>query len=215
MVMNLNHWLKKIRKVKWISDLNFKSVIAISICLIIIIIYSNIWANSLSSTLFNESTKINEIVTVTIEILTVVALAIGTLMHIGSVFALRKNYRFIRVGFGNKELTIIYGSMFIFGISIITLYYYYRQLLAIVLIPLIILLFYSGYTTEIKDTHSRQNDKVTLKMFDQDKSDNTRLKIINNLELYQTTDTDYRFKDIIGNEYIIPTGQVQEIIYHH
>jgi phosphoglycerol transferase MdoB-like AlkP superfamily enzyme len=33
------------------------------------------------------------------------------------------------------------------------------------------------------------------------------------MELYQTTATDYRFKDSDGNEFIIPIGEVQEIEY--
>lgn len=197
------------RKIKWKRDfLNFELVIPIIIFLFIIIVISpQILGNSLVSNLFNNSTKL-------IEILIMVALAIGFSIYLGSIFALRKNYRFIRVGLVNKERITFYGTVFLFSIIIIILYYYYQQLLVLILIPLIGLLLYIGYINEINQIRSMQNDKVTLKMFAQDNSDNTRLKVIHNLELYQTTDTDYRFKDINDNEYIIPIGQVQEIIYH-
>jgi hypothetical protein len=38
---------------------------------------------------------------------------------------------------------------------------------------------------------------------------------LKNLFLYQTTDTDYRFEDKEGNEYVIPVANVDKIIYEH
>lgn len=40
-------------------------------------------------------------------------------------------------------------------------------------------------------------------------------KSLEKLFLYQTTDTDYRFEDEEGNEYVIPTSNVGKIIYEH
>jgi len=41
-------------------------------------------------------------------------------------------------------------------------------------------------------------------------------KELKNLELFDITDIDYRFKDSkTGNEYIVPIGQVKEIVYNN
>lgn len=60
-----------------------------------------------------------------------------------------------------------------------------------------------GYETE---KHSHKNKSLTLEMINSNEP-------IENLELFDTTDIDYRFKNSKGNEFIVPIGQVKKIIY--
>lgn len=155
-----------------------------------------------------------------IEILGLSVLAIGSLIYIGATRALRNNYQFIRVGFNTKDLMKFQGALFVFFSVLIYFIIYYEYLntfsvsivITIVLLVLLIpLFFFIGYLSEIYEIQLNKNNTITLKMFVQDTSGNKNLKIIYNLELFQTTDNDYRFKDINKNELIVPIGQVQEI----
>ncbi|MGB8216439.1 MAG: AraC family ligand binding domain-containing protein [Candidatus Methanoperedens sp.] len=59
------------------------------------------------------------------------------------------------------------------------------------------------------EKHSQKNYNLTLKMIDS-------IEQIKNLELFDITDIDYRFKDSkTGDEYIVPIGQVKEIVYNN
>ena len=78
----------------------------------------------------------------------------------------------------------------------------------LVIISLLIVSF--GYLTE---KHRNRTNNLTLKMLAYDGSGYKRLEIRENLELYNITKMDYRFKDKNGNEFIIPSTHVQEIIY--
>lgn len=71
------------------------------------------------------------------------------------------------------------------------------------------LAFFIGMTSYINPDI---NKKVTLKMITCDETGCKRLETRNGLELYQITNTDYRFKDLNNKkELIIPIGQIQEI----
>jgi len=64
--------------------------------------------------------------------------------------------------------------------------------------------------------HPDDNKRVTLKMITCDGSGCERLETRDNLELYQITSTDYRFKDSKNKkEFIIPIGQIQEIEFQN
>ncbi|MDD5474554.1 MAG: AraC family ligand binding domain-containing protein [Candidatus Methanoperedens sp.] len=59
------------------------------------------------------------------------------------------------------------------------------------------------------EKHSQKNYNLTLKMIDSSEQ-------IKNLELFDITDIDYRLKDSkTGDEYIVPIGQVKEIVYNN
>ncbi len=150
-------------------------------------------------------------------LITAIILAIGTLVYIGFNSALIRNYRFIIVHFGYENQISIYGGLIVFGIVLILIRIIYPQsIVAPVAISLLLLdsliLVFIGVELGTDNVKSIKNQKVTLKMVVRDVSGNTQLKIIHNLQLYQTTDNDYRFKCINGNEIIIPISQVQEIV---
>lgn len=141
-----------------------------------------------------------------IEIITVFVLAIGFFIHMGVTVALRRNYSLIAVGLGFKESITFYGGLIFLGIILSILNYYYNQqyLFIIVLLFIGLLIAFGYFLAEGSIVQPIKNARVTLKMIVHETSGNTRLKIIHNLELYQTTDKDYRFKATSGNEFIIP-----------
>jgi hypothetical protein len=125
--------------------------------------------------------------------------------------ALRRSYHLIRVDLGFKESITYYGAMFIAGVAVSILYYYYQQQYLILVFPLVLILIAIGYYFGMEELiPERQRNTVTVKWIVQDNSGIT-LKSLPHMELYQTTDTDYRFRYINGEEFIIPTGLVQEI----
>lgn len=147
-----------------------------------------------------------------IEILTILTLTTGALIHLGITHALRRSYHLIKVDLGFKESITYYGAIFIFGVVLIILYYYYKQQYLIFLFPLILVLIGTGYYFGMEELiPERKKNTVTVKWIIQDTSGITILKILSHMELYQTTDTDYRFRYITGEEFIIPIGQIQEI----
>lgn len=179
----------------------------VSVALIIPSVFSQSLGNLPISNLL-EKPRVADI----IALVTVIAIAFGTLIYLGFTLTLEKNYRFIRVGFGFKEFIPFCGSLILLGIASMVLYLIYKQTY-ISLAPLIyaLLLILIGHVLG-KKSQPIKKEKVTLKMIVHETSGNTRLKIIHNLELYQETDKDYRFKATNGNEFIIPIGQVQEIV---
>ena len=78
------------------------------------------------------------------------------------------------------------------------------------LVIISLLIIYFGYLAE---KYRIRTNNLTLKMFTYDDSGCKRVDIRKNLELFDITKMDYRFKDLDGNEFIIPSIHVQEIIY--
>ncbi|VVB85003.1 Uncharacterised protein [uncultured archaeon] len=71
----------------------------------------------------------------------------------------------------------------------------------ITIISLLVILF--GYEIE---KHRQKISNLTLEMIDPN-------ELIKDLELFDITDIDYRFRNSEGNEFIVPIGQVRKIIY--
>ncbi len=71
-------------------------------------------------------------------------------------------------------------------------------------------MIFFGYLGE---KYNGKNNNLTLKMVTYDYTGRKRLRKKPGLELFDITDTDYRFRDSNGNEYIIPIEQIQEIEY--
>ena len=211
--------LKMIDKAIKMIDIAIKKhlffVIVILNCLVLLsgalILYLNI-----DNSLFKNSTNI-------IEIFGISVLAIGSLIYIGATKALHDNYQSISIGHNNKDLMKFQGALFVSFIVLIyfIIYYNAHNIFSVsisitigLLILLLPLLYFIGDLSERYDIQLNKNKTVTLKMFVQDTSGNTNLKIIHNLVWFQTTDNDYRFKIINGNELIVPIEQVQEIELH-
>lgn len=113
--------------------------------------------------------------------------------------------------------------------SIIIIYFIIYSIISLILIAIInliskqqILLYYVGtisltvlFFGYIEKNCSKLRT-LTLKAIVYDGSGCKRLETKENLELFDRTNTDYRLKDVTtGNEFIIPIGQVQEIIYEN
>ena len=119
-----------------------------------------------------------------------------------SVWALKRDDNSIK---NLAHHLIIY--MIIFLIFSIIVYAFSEQeifLGYIVIISLLVIIF--GILGE---KHSQKNCNLTLKMIDSNEQKN-------NLELFDITNIDYRFKDSkTGDEFIVPIGQVKEIVYNN
>ena len=119
-----------------------------------------------------------------------------------SVWALKRDDNSIK---NLAHHLIIY--MIIFLIFSIIVYAFSEQeifLGYIVIISLLVIIFGS-----LGEKHSQKNYNLTLIMID---SNEPR----NNLELFDITDIDYRFKDSnTEDEFIVPIGQVKEIRYNN
>jgi hypothetical protein len=110
-----------------------------------------------------------------------------------------------------KKLTNLFYHLILYIIiffifDIIAFTYSEQQffLFYIVIISSLVILF--GILGE---KHSQKNYNLTLKMIDSTEP-------IKNLELFDITDIDYRFKDSkTGDEFIVPIGQVKEIVYNN
>lgn len=79
----------------------------------------------------------------------------------------------------------------------------YYAVYYILVVSLLVILF--GYVGE---KNREKNNNIILKMIDPDES-------LENLELFDITDNDYRFKDLDENEFIVPIGRIQKITYHN
>lgn len=145
-------------------------------------------------------------VTDIIAITTASALAFGVLTYIGNSAVIKIKYSHAEFRFGFKEYTISAGLLFLLVPAVIYYYLIKKDFSVSIILFYITLMgalaFFLGLTIWFKPD---DNERVTL-------------KIINctmprrDLELYQITSTDYRFKDLNnGKELIIPIGQIQEI----
>lgn len=136
------------------------------------------------------------------------------LIYLGNIVVMKNKYRFIELRFSFKQYTITVGLLLLVVIAAIYFYANKQDASMNVLYYILeigFLAFLLGLTIWIMPD---DNTRVTLEMIICDKSGFKRLETKNDLELYQITNTDYRFKDLNNrNEYIIPTGQIQKIIY--
>ncbi len=97
----------------------------------------------------------------------------------------------------------IYLAIFVIVTIIAYFYSTPEQILIWYVLIISLLLIGFGY---LQEKNRPKNNKLTLRRINHNEP-------MENLELFDITDTDYRFKDMEGNELIIPIGQVQEIIY--
>ncbi len=138
-----------------------------------------------------------------IAVFSVLALATGVLYYAGHHKKTQEKYHSKEINLDLKFRLSILGALFAFLPVLVFMPIQYALLLLI----LVGLIISYGYHSE--DVHVR---KCTLKMVTLDESGGKRLDTRENLELFDTTDTAYYFKDLNGNEYIIPIGQIQEIV---
>lgn len=160
----------------------------------------------------------------TIGRISIIVSAIGTVIYAGLIKGLSDNYRLIRVGFNREQLIMFYGAS-IFSVIALALYLLYNSppWKITVLIGLLILIFTFGFLLigyvlgkyiiikPIKTDTVTLNSPIT-------NASGIMTPELSNLELYQITDTDYRFKEAIIQdkkecikEYIIPKEQVKNI----
>ena len=141
-----------------------------------------------------------------IAVLGISTFVIGTFLLLGANFKQTQDYHLKRFEFSIKYQILIYGGIYVsFIIYVISATFYDIQVPLLFLIPLVLILH--GYYL------TGESEIVTLKMVTFDEQGSKKIET-RNLELYDTTDKDYRFKDPYnGNELIIPNNQVLEIIY--
>ncbi len=144
----------------------------------------------------------------------------------GLTKGLSDNYRLIRAGFNREQLIMFYGAS-IFSILALVLYHLYNPppWIISVLISALILIFTFGFLLigyvlgKYIIINPIKKDTVTVTLNSPiTNASGTMTPELNNLELYQITDTEYRFKEVIIQdkkeyikEYIIPKEQVKNI----
>lgn len=170
--------------------------------IIIAIIFITISSNNLDPIGTIKNLAIEDLIAV----LVISAFVMGTSFILGVNLKQAQDYHFKSFEFSTKYQILTIGGMYvlyiIYTISA-TLYDIKAKLL--LFIPLLFII-HGYYSTE-------KFELVTLKMITFNEQGSKKIKTINELELYDTTDKDYRFKDSDGNELIIPNNQVLEIIY--
>ncbi len=147
-----------------------------------------------------------------IAIIAVSASGLGIMMYIGNSAAMKVKYRFIEISLDLKTYTVLSGSLFLIVIAAVYFYAKHNDVLQNVLFYLVlmgVLAFFLGLTIFLVPN---SNKRVTLKMIACNESGSKEMVPINDLELYQITSTDYRFKDSNNRkEFIVPIGQIQAI----
>ncbi len=139
-----------------------------------------------------------------IAVLVIGAFIMGTSFILGFNLKESQDYHFKNFKVSTKYQILIFGGMYIlYIIYIISAIYYDNRVILFLLIPLVLIL--QGYFLTVK------YETVTLKMVTFNEQGSKKIETRNELELYDTTDKDYRFKDSKGNEFIIPNNQVLEI----
>lgn len=147
-----------------------------------------------------------------IAIIAASASSLGIMIYIGNIFAMKIKYHFIEVSLDFKNYTIVIGSLFLIVITAVYFTIKHNDALLNVLYYLVemgTLAFFLGSATFF---NPYDNKRVTLKMFTCTESGGKKLETITDLELYQRTSTDYRFKySNNGKNFIVPIGQIQAI----
>lgn len=188
--MNLNPFHKLI-----LRSILFESIIVITILYIIS-------SNNLKPLEIISSLAIKDLIAV----LGISAFVIGTFLLLGANFKQMQNYHLKSFEFSIKYQILTIGGLYVSLIIYAILYIFYeiREPLFF-LIPLVLIL-HGSYLTG-------KPEIVTLKMVTFNEQGSKKIETRSELELYGTTDKDYRFKDLNGNEFIIPNNQVLEIIH--
>lgn len=188
--MNLNPFQKLI-----LRSMFFESILVVTIVYIIS-------SNDLKPIEIISSLAIKDLIAV----LGISIFVIGAFLLLGANFKQTQDYHFKMFEFSIKYQILICGGIYVsFIIYVISATFYNIQVPLLFLIPLVLIL-HGYYLTE-------ESEIVTLKMVTFDEQGSKKIET-RNLELYDTTDKDYRFKDPDnGNEFIIPNNQVLEIIH--
>ena len=170
--------------------------------IIIAIIFITISSNNLDPIGTIKNLAIEDLIAV----LVISAFVIGTSFILGTNLKQAHDYHFKSFEFSTKYQILTIGGMYVLYIiySISVMFYDIKATL-LLFIPLLFII-HGYYSTE-------KFELVTLKMITFNEQGSKKIETINELELYDTTDKDYRFKDSDGNELIIPNNQVLEIIY--
>ena len=141
-----------------------------------------------------------------IAVLGIGAFVMGTSFMFGVKLRQIQNYHLKSSKYSIKFQISILGGMYVLNI-IYTILVVFHDIRALLFLSLLILLGLQGYTFPVI------YQTVTLKMVTFNEQGSKKIETRNNLELYDTTDKDYRFKDMDGDEFIVPNNQVLEIIY--
>lgn len=170
------------------------------------------------------SSKINNLsVTDIIAFLTISIFAIGSVYFIGYTTASRINYHLLKNNLGFRDQMIKSGVLFFSAFFLPLLIFFLSKLelsniafsldsknIVLIFLINIVLIFIFGYLNEIYHKNEKLCDNIGKgKIYTVD------ITPIEFSELYQTTDVDYRFKDLYGNEFIIPIENVKKIEYSH
>ena len=170
--------------------------------IIAVIILITISSNNLNPIEIISSLAIKDL----IAILSISVFVIGISFILGSSIKQSQDYHFKNFEFSIKYQILIFGGMYVlYIIYVISAIFYDISAPLFLFIPLLLILHGYCLTTKF--------ETVTLKMVTFDEQGSKKIEIRNNLELYDTTDKDYRFKYLNGNEFILPNNQVLEIIY--
>ena len=141
-----------------------------------------------------------------ITILGISAFIIGTSFILGVNLKQTQDYHFKSFEFSIKYQILTIGGIYVLYIIYVILSIFYNIQAPLFLFIPLLFIFQGYYLTE-------KSEIVTLKMVTFNEQGSKKIETRNELELYDTTDKDYRFKDSDGNEFIIPNDQVLEIIY--
>ena len=141
-----------------------------------------------------------------ITILGISAFIIGTSFIIGVNLKQTQDYHFKSFEFSIKYQILTIGGIYVLYIIYIILSIFYNIQAPLFIFILLLFIFQGYYLTE-------KSEIVTLKMVTFNEQGSKKIETRDELELYDTTDKDYRFKDSDGNEFIVPNNQILEIIY--
>lgn len=170
--------------------------------IIIAIIFITISSNNLDPIGTIKNLAIEDLIAV----LVISAFVMGTSFILGVNLKQAQDYHFKSFEFSTKYQILTIGGMYVlYIIYTISATFYDIKAKLLLFIPLLFII-HGYYSTE-------KFELVTLKMITFNEQGSKKIKTINELELYDTTDKDYRFKDSDGNEFIVPNNQVLEIIY--
>ena len=147
-----------------------------------------------------------------VAVLGIIIFTAGSTFFLGAHLKDKKNYHLKRLEFSFKDQILIVGGIYVSYILIAIFVIFIlndtnKIPLFIVAVIFYVFILSSGYSS------TEKYEIVTLKMLAFNENGSQKLEIRENLELYDTTDKDYWFKDFNGNEFIIPNNQVIEIIY--
>lgn len=180
----------------------YQQLIFVGVVFVVLIIAAFLTLNFIQ--LFNPDDLIKtDSATDIIAIITVSATIIGFLMYIGNITAKKNKYRLLEVRLGLKEYMIAVGSVFLVVVAAVYFSAKQNQNLLNVLYYIAkmgALAFFLGHTLILIPD---DNKKVVLKMIACNEAGDKELVTRTNLELYQITGTDYRFKDSNRKEFII------------